>query len=137
MTEFQDRYWREVGCKHGLARLGPRRLRLTRQQWKDHEAERKRIAQAWLTFRSEQEKLRAAANAAAASAMEAATKAANERVMETKTTASDLVRRWKSHAAALNGVIEDHQAVIAEQAERLLELEALLREHGLPTGPAM
>jgi PIN domain nuclease of toxin-antitoxin system len=121
---------------------------LTRRQWKDHEAERKRIAQAWLTFRSEQEKLQSATNAhvatrtakvhaAAASAVEATTKVANERVMETKTTASGLVRRWKSHAAALNSVIEDHEAVIAEQAERLLELEALLREHGLPPGPTM
>jgi hypothetical protein len=106
------------------------------------------VAEAWLTLHSEHAKLQAAANAhvamriaegraAADAAAEAATKAANARIVETETTALGLLRDWKSHAAALNGVIENHKSVIAEQAERLQELEALLREHGLPTGPEL
>ena len=148
MREFQDHYWSEVGCKHGLARLGPKRLRLTRQEWKDQEAERKRVAQAWRTLRSTHAELQSAANACVAkrvdearataeAAVTAATAAADERVAMIKRSSGDLIGQWKNHAAALNSTIENHKAVIAEQGERLQELEALLREHGLPMGPAM
>jgi hypothetical protein len=66
MREFQDEYWREVGSKHGLARLGPQRLRLTRQEWKDQDAERKRIAEAWRTLHNKHAALQSAANASVA-----------------------------------------------------------------------
>jgi len=148
MGEFQDHYSREVGCKHGLARLGPQRLRLTRQEWKDQEAERKRIAEAWRALRSNHAELQSAANACVAkrtaearataeAAVNAATTAADERVAMIKSKGVNLIGQWKTYTATLNSTVENHKGVIAEQGERLQELEALLREHGIPTSPAM
>jgi hypothetical protein len=34
MRSYQSQYWNAVGRKHGLARIGPGRRRLTREQWK-------------------------------------------------------------------------------------------------------
>lgn len=142
MRAFQDRYWNEVGCKHGLARLGPRRLRLTRQEWKDQEAERKRIAKAWGDLHSNHGKLQSAANAyvekrvdeartTAEAIAGAASAAADRRVATIKDRGRELIGQWKAHAAKLNSALESHKCVIAEQDERLQELEALLHEHGL------
>lgn len=142
MRAFQDHYWNEVGCKHGLARLGPRRLRLTRQEWKDHEAERKRIAKAWGALQNNHNELQSAANsyvekrvaevrATAEAAAGAATTAADRRVATIKDRSSELIGQWKAHAANLNSAIERQKSVIAEQDDRLQELEGLLREHGL------
>jgi hypothetical protein len=38
MTSFQDEYYHAVGAPEGLTRTGPRRRRLTRQQWKAEKA---------------------------------------------------------------------------------------------------
>lgn len=38
MTLFQDEYYHVVGAPEGLTRTGPRRRRLTRQQWKSEKA---------------------------------------------------------------------------------------------------
>lgn len=46
MRGYQDRYHQAVGIHHGMARLGPRRLRLTRDEWKARQAEAQRIASA-------------------------------------------------------------------------------------------
>jgi hypothetical protein len=148
MSEFQDHYSREVGCKHGLARLGPQRLRLTRQEWKDQEAERKRIAEAWRTLRSNHSELQSAAHACVAkrtaearataeAAVNAATTAADERIAMIKSKGVNLIGQWKIHTATLNSTIENHVAVIAEKDQQLQALEALLREHGLLTAPAL
>jgi hypothetical protein len=148
MREFQEHYWIEVGCKHGLARLGPQRLRLTRQEWKDQEAERKRVAQAWHMLRSNHAELQLAANtsvakrvaealATAEAAVDAAKAAADERIAMIKSKAGDLIGQWRNHAAALNSTIENHKAAIVEKDRQLQSLEAMLREHGLSTGPAI
>jgi len=38
MREWQDRYWRDVGLACGLARLGPGRRRLSRQEWRQEQS---------------------------------------------------------------------------------------------------
>lgn len=38
MRDWQDRYWRAVGLPCGLARLGPGRRRLSRDQWQQEQA---------------------------------------------------------------------------------------------------
>lgn len=43
MTHWQDKIWLETGAKHGHARLGPRKRRLTRGQWKEEQAATKNI----------------------------------------------------------------------------------------------
>jgi len=55
MTAWLDQYWREIGMRHGLARIGPARRRLTRGEWKAEEAERKRVAEALRAAESAEE----------------------------------------------------------------------------------
>ena len=148
MSYFQDKYWRDVGIKHGLARRGPKRLRFTRKEWNDRKAEIQRVAEAWRALRGKHAELQSAANthvaariaeagAAAEAAVEGARNTANERVAGLKIKGARLIGEWKTYATNLTGVIKSHEAVIAEQAERIQELETLLHEHGLRTGPTM
>lgn len=44
MREWQDRYWQAVGLPCGLARLGPGRRRLTRQQWQEEQTAANAVA---------------------------------------------------------------------------------------------
>jgi hypothetical protein len=44
MRAFQDRFYRGVGAIHGMARLGPKRRRLTRAAWRAEEQQRKELA---------------------------------------------------------------------------------------------
>ncbi len=37
MREFQDRYYSKVGISSGLSRLGPKRQRMTRKEWRDEQ----------------------------------------------------------------------------------------------------
>lgn len=45
MSGYQDSYHEQVGQHHAQARMGPRRLRLTRDEWKAQQAELKRQAE--------------------------------------------------------------------------------------------
>lgn len=148
MKEFQDRYHAEVGVKHGLERLGPVRLRLTRQEWKERKAEAQRIADAWQRLHRDHEELQAAANAhvaarttearrAADEAAAAAARRAEQQVAEIKAQATQVVRKWKQHAIGLSASIERQKDLIAAQEDRIRELEALLREQVVNSGPGM
>jgi hypothetical protein len=104
------------------------------------EAERKRVAQAWLTLRNEHAKLQSVANAHMATRIAAARAAADAAVEAATKAAMPRHRVGRLLEVALGSPewrIENQKSVIAERAECLQELEALLREHGLPTGPAM
>jgi len=148
MSEFQNNYWRDVGSKHGLARLGPKRLRFTRQEWNDRKAENQKLADSWRKLRTNHAELQAAANthvaariaeaqATADAAVLAASKAADERTAKLKADGSGLIGQWKNFATDLNGQIKKHQSVITEQNARIQELEAMLQQYGLQTGPAV
>lgn len=62
-------------------------LRLTRQEWKDQEAERKRVAQAWRMLRSNHAELQSAANVCVAKQVNEAR--ATEAAVTAATTAAD------------------------------------------------
>lgn len=44
MRDFQDRFYRGVGALYGMARLGPKRRRLTRAEWRAEEQQRNELA---------------------------------------------------------------------------------------------
>lgn len=46
MEQFQDQFHSDVGIKHGLDRLGPKRQRLSRGEWKERKAELAKTADA-------------------------------------------------------------------------------------------
>lgn len=46
MREWQDKFSRDVGQKHGLTRIGPGRRRLTRAQWQQEKTQAKALLQA-------------------------------------------------------------------------------------------
>jgi len=52
MRSFQDRFFRGVGAVHGMARIGPKRRRLSRAEWRAEEQQRK--AQAALVAQADQ-----------------------------------------------------------------------------------
>ena len=55
MTGWQDSYHREVGLKHGQARLGPRRRRLGRGEWQQEQTQAKAL-QAGLAAKQQAER---------------------------------------------------------------------------------
>lgn len=46
MREWQDKFSRDVGQHHGLARIGPGQRRLTREEWKQEQKQAKSLQQA-------------------------------------------------------------------------------------------
>lgn len=142
MRDFQDRYHAEVGVKHGLARKGPARQRMTRDQWKDLQAQNKRIADAWQTLRKNHAKLQAAADAYVAEttskaqrdadkAIAVARQQSEQRVVTLKSKANNLIRQWQQHGSDLAERLINRDTKIASQAARIEELEALLQEREL------
>ncbi|WP_274596630.1 plasmid recombination protein [Pseudomonas sp. CAH-1] len=44
MREFQDEFFDQVGMRHGFSRLGPGKRRLTREEWRQEQAQAKALA---------------------------------------------------------------------------------------------
>ena len=55
MRGWQDKYYRDVGAQHGLARIGPKRRRLTRAEWQAEKAQARAIADAHRTAQAARE----------------------------------------------------------------------------------
>lgn len=57
MRAWQDDFWRNVGVRHGLARLGPGKRRLTRAQWKAEQNAAKSISCTLTQIQDESEQI--------------------------------------------------------------------------------
>lgn len=91
MVAFQDRYFAKVGNENGFLRKGPKRERLSRQEWKDRKAEHiltlERRTQLNLTLETAEANLTQTEQAAAAAAIrkneiEASVKAEKAKLVE-------------------------------------------------------
>lgn len=82
MREWQDSYWQEVGLPCGLARLGPGRRRLTREEW-------------------HAEKVQAQAVRRARERVDALHTAANAFVTKTRTETAAAIRQAQAEAAEI------------------------------------
>jgi len=112
MSDFQERFYQEVGKRHGLDRVGPKRQRLTRKQWR--EQKEARLANA--------DRLRAAEEQA--KELEAKNSDLGASVAESE----ELVR--KNQEAAENAAEEARKASerAAEQDEKAGETAAKIRK---------
>lgn len=94
MTAWQDSYHREVGLKHGQARLGPRRRRLGRGEWQAEQTQAKAL-QAGLAAKQQAEREASATLAQArARAVEGL-----ERIRQKEATAAEIDAAAKARQA--------------------------------------
>lgn len=126
MTDWQDRYYQAVGVPEGLTRTGPRRRRLTREQWKAEKAAALATAVA-LKRGAEAEAIRAAADARAAQL--------DEHVRAFRTKRDQVVQQINSAASEIKDtrrqILVDLKCLDAERieiADERRDLEAGQRE---------
>jgi hypothetical protein len=140
MKAWQDDYHQEVGVKHGLTRVGPRRQRLTRAEWIEQQRQAAALAESHANVRQYASELKATADRHVAERMAAASKAAEREIAAATALADGKVTRLRDkargHILTLGRAVQEHQTVIAEQASRIEELEALLAQHGVEGGPS-
>jgi hypothetical protein len=140
MKVWQDEYNREVGVKHGLARIGPRRQRLTRAEWLMQQQQAAALAVSHANVRQYATSLKEAADRHVAECVAAASQAAAREIAAATVSADGKLARLrdkaKRHVLTLGGIVQEHQTVIAEQATKIEEMEALLAQHGIEKGPS-
>jgi len=115
MREFQNRYFHAVGIRHGQARLGPGRRRLSREAWKAEQANVASMSQALKSVRAEEvAKVKAEAKAyqervrrdAEKAAKEAAKKAGQKEFQKIVNAAKAEAARVTSGARRLGGWLQ-------------------------------
>lgn len=140
MTTWQDNYHQEVGVKHGLTRIGPRRQRLTRAEWIVRQRQAATLAASHANVRQYAADLKAAADRHVREGIAAASTAAERHTAAATALADGKVARLRDkarcHILTLGGMVQRHQAVIAEQATRIEELEAQLAQYAIEKGPS-
>jgi hypothetical protein len=141
MVVFQDQYYQEVGAKHGLTRLGPRRQRLSRQEWKDQNRQAEALALRGrhleaLEMAAEHDLAeRSAILGAEAKLMVAAAQAeADKRVAKIERIAVDHITRIGER---LESETKAKDRIIALQEEENAEMRRMLAEHGISVGPKL
>jgi hypothetical protein len=140
MTAWQNDYHQEVGVKHGLTRIGPRRQRLTRAEWIEQQRQASALAASHESVRRYASELKATADRRVAERMAAASKAAEREIAAATALADGKVTRLRDkargHILTLDRAVQEHQKVIAEQAILIEELKSRLAEYGIENGPS-
>jgi hypothetical protein len=146
MTAFQDRYYQDVAVKHGLARSGPKRQRLTRPEWKARKQQLAMLAASHEKARQYAIDLKKAADRHVAeriadaqqkTASDAANllNFANRRFAELKQKATHQIRSLSKENSKLENALRCSEQLISEQDEKIRALEALLDEQSPRRGP--
>ena len=139
MVAMQDSYYEVVGAKNGLARLGPRRQRLTREEWKEQKRQAAALAAARVKFERDLREAAARefaarmATIAAEAELKVATAiaAADGRVSEVTNKAKNDIAQLIGRGRELDKTLSDRHETIAQQEDEIAELRALLAEHGI------
>jgi hypothetical protein len=148
MKALQDRYSENVGEKHGLARLGPRRQRLTRDEWKTRKQQIDALAAAHEKVIKYAKDLKISADRRVAdriaevehqASLTAATIEADarQRMESLKSKAVRHVTTLSEKARELEDMDRHSTELIARQAEIIRALEARLEEQSLGCGPTL
>ncbi len=103
MREFQNRYFQAVGIRHGQARLGPGRRRLSRDQWKAEQATVANMSKALKSARAEEiDRVKSEAKAYQEKVRREAEKAAKEAAKKVgQREAAKIINKAKKEAAAM------------------------------------
>ncbi|MDH6688814.1 hypothetical protein AB7M56_000828 [Bradyrhizobium elkanii] len=130
MTAFQDCYYEDVGVCFGLFRIGPRLQRLTREEWKERKRqaeilarEHARIDDRLATIKRQAREFvvekTAAANAAAESKINGIETQSRHDMMMLKQEANRRMAILRGREQALRNELEEKDALITAQEERL------------------
>jgi len=96
MEGFQDRFYNEVGKKNGLDRVGPKRQRLSRKEWRDQKQERLNKADRFRGLEAELDDM--ASEKHQAQKRQADLKAQNDALMTQKQQSEQLLTKNKTEA---------------------------------------
>jgi hypothetical protein len=132
MRAWQDSYYRDVGIRHGLTRIGPRKRRLTRVAWRqqqqDAQAAAERMTQGIMAEAKASQIIRAAENQAraiAAAAEREADATRKERQAEIEATYVT-IEAWCAGILMRAGTDAKGEPTIFFHAERLNESQPVL-----------
>lgn len=138
MRQYQDGYHEAVGLHHGQARLGPKRQRLSRDEWKAQQAELQRQAERQRQLESQTEAVTSASvqldqrEAAAAAAQEAIEKANAElaakqtEIAEREAATAEALAKidtMKADLEAREQSVWETEVEVSELKEQLVERE--------------
>jgi hypothetical protein len=142
MELFQDTFYYDVASRHGLTRLGKKRQRLERHEWKAQKKAAKALAEAGRLQREKalksvkEAEFRASETIAlvqqdARAQVEAAKAEAERRVAAVKDKAVRIVSHVQAELTTLRQKVDERDATISLQANQIEDLLELLREHGV------
>jgi hypothetical protein len=146
MEQFQDEFYHGVASQHGLLRLGPKRQRLSRKEWKSQKLAAEALVETGRRLREQVLKReadaerkaiesKAVAQKDAEAKIDAATVEAERRVSALKSKAVHHVSTLGAKLTQMNSVLHDRDATIAAQTEEIDRLTQLLQEHGITLAP--
>jgi hypothetical protein len=118
LRTMQDDFWKVVGLPSGLARLGPARRRLTRDEWRTEQAAAAATAEALRIAKEAKQQTASTSHEAAAIKEEADARSAVAAELETKAQIA-AVRAAAMVAAARKQVVEAQANADAANARRL------------------
>jgi DNA repair exonuclease SbcCD ATPase subunit len=142
MRRFQDDYYEQVAVRFGLTRLGPRRQRLSRSQWKEQKRQAASLAHAQAQIQEQISKIKtrarvyaaektSEANAAAQLKIAAITAQAHQRAMTLKEKAKTWIQKQDTRIRELNMQISEREATLFAKQEELDLYRRLLAEYGI------
>ena len=141
MRRLQDDYFAEVGAKHGLTRVGPRRQRLTRLEWVERRREAVALAEAQKRVEQLAAEVKAAAERRIAEENAKSGDHAKHMIAEFANKARRRVDAIKQEVASR---LQQQEATIARQADEIrsqanaiLSLTELLQEFGIARRPTI
>jgi hypothetical protein len=133
MRIFQDSYHEQVAAQFGLTRIGPRRQRLTRGEWRERERqaeilarEHARLDEHLATVKKRAREFvaqkTAAANATAQSSINDIVMQSHQDIIVLKQDANKRVAILRGREQALQKQLEEKDALITAQEERLAQV---------------
>ncbi|MEY9358683.1 hypothetical protein ABH994_001404 [Bradyrhizobium yuanmingense] len=142
MIDLQDSYYERVAVRCGLTRLGPRRQRLTREEWVQQQRQATALAEAhakleWYKTKVKERATKfvnhrvAAANAEAEKKIETVEQHSLQRIEMLKQKAQEHITALRQKTTDLEGQLSAKEAIIAAQAQQLQLLMVVLEEHGI------
>lgn len=146
MKAFQDCYYEEVGVRFGLTRIGPRLQRLTRDEWKERKRqaellarEHARVDDRLATIKQQARKFvaekTAAADAAAQSKVDGIMTQSHHDITMLKQEANKRMAILRGREQVLRNELEEKDALINAQEERLAQALERLATYEAGFGP--
>jgi hypothetical protein len=135
MKALQDDYYESVAAHCGLTRLGPRRLRLTREEWKEQQRQAKSLANARASLVADLEKAKAKAKQLIddrIAKIQAETQArVNDVTMQMHQRIEALKQKAGRRVSQERAIVAKLESELAAKDERLQAALALLEEYAV------